>query len=71
MISNYMGTIFKIPFPFTDLSGSKARPALALAEPDQYGDISLAFVTTKKTRLFLNVKTNKIGALPVSETQTN
>ena len=50
MISNYTGTIFKIPFPFTDLSGSKARPALALSEPDQYGDISFAFVTTKKTR---------------------
>jgi CDP-6-deoxy-D-xylo-4-hexulose-3-dehydrase len=32
------------------LSGSKARPALALSEPDQYGDISFAFVTTKKTR---------------------
>jgi len=35
----YKGTIFKIPFPFTDLSGQKARPALALSEPDNYGDI--------------------------------
>ena len=35
----YKGKIFKIPFPFTDLSGFKARPALAVSEPDEFGDI--------------------------------
>lgn len=50
MTYKYTGRIFKIPFPFTDLAASKARPALALSEPDSYGDISFAFITTKKTR---------------------
>ena len=31
------GGIYKIPFPFTDLSGKKARPALALTPPDKNG----------------------------------
>lgn len=47
----YSGTIFKIPFPFTDLSASKARPALAVSEPDDLGDIQFIFITTKQTRL--------------------
>jgi CDP-6-deoxy-D-xylo-4-hexulose-3-dehydrase len=64
MISKYTGTIFKIPFPFTDLSGSKARPALALSEPDSYGDISFAFVTTKKTRSTGDALDVPAGLLP-------
>jgi len=43
----YKGKIFKIPFPFTDLSALKKRPVLALSEPNEYGDIKFAFVTTK------------------------
>jgi hypothetical protein len=39
--------IFKLPFPFTDLSGQKSRPALAITEPDQLGDIEFLFITTK------------------------
>ena len=50
MSYKYTGTIFKIPFPFTDFSSSKARPAMALSEPDEYGDIAFAFITTKQTR---------------------
>lgn len=50
MSYKYTGRIFKIPFPFTDLSGSKARPAMALSEPDKYGDIAFAFITTRHTR---------------------
>jgi len=44
---SYKGKIFKIPFPFTDQSGNKKRPVLALSEPNEYGDIRFAFVTTK------------------------
>jgi len=46
------GKIFKIPFPFTDLSGFKARPALAVSEPDEYGDLEFLFITTKQVRSF-------------------
>lgn len=46
----YKGAIFKIPFPFTDLSGFKARPALAISEPDEYGDLEFLFITTKNSR---------------------
>lgn len=48
----YKGKIFKIPFPFTDLSGFKARPALAVSEPDEYGDLEFLFITTKDARSF-------------------
>ena len=42
----HVGGIYKLPFPFTDLSAQKARPALALSEPDEHGDVRFAFVTT-------------------------
>jgi CDP-6-deoxy-D-xylo-4-hexulose-3-dehydrase len=48
----YKGKIFKLPFPFTDLSGKKARPALAISEPDEFGDIEFLFITTKQSRSF-------------------
>ncbi|HEY5590037.1 MAG TPA: lipopolysaccharide biosynthesis protein RfbH [Paludibacter sp.] len=44
---NFKGKIFKIPFPFTDLQKIKKRPVLALSEPNEYGDIRFAFITTK------------------------
>jgi len=40
------GGIYKLPFPFTDLSGAKARPALALNPPDTNGDVRFLFITT-------------------------
>jgi len=42
----HAGSIYKLPFPFTDLSTQKARPALALSEPDEKGDVRFAFITT-------------------------
>ena len=42
----HAGGIYKLPFPFTDLSTQKARPALALSEPDENGDVRFAFITT-------------------------
>lgn len=50
MISKYTGNIFLLPFPFTDLTAAKARPALAISEPDALGDIQFVFITTKQTR---------------------
>jgi len=42
--------IYKLPFPFTDLSKTKSRPALAITEPDKFGDIEFVFITTKNAR---------------------
>jgi mRNA interferase MazF len=39
------GDIVLIPFPFTDLSGAKNRPALLLINSDD--DITVAFITSQ------------------------
>lgn len=39
------GDIVLIPFPFSDLSGAKNRPAVILIETDE--DITVAFITTQ------------------------
>ena len=39
------GDIVLIPFPFTELTGIKNRPALILAETEN--DITVAFITTQ------------------------
>jgi len=39
------GDVVLVSFPFTDLSGSKLRPALVLAESSQ--DVLVAFITTQ------------------------
>ena len=39
------GDIILIPFPFTDLSGNKNRPALVLVNSEL--DITVAFISTQ------------------------
>ena len=39
------GDIILIPFPFTDLSGSKFRPAVIIIESEE--DVTVCFITTQ------------------------
>ena len=39
------GDVILIPFPFTDLSGNKLRPAVVLFETDY--DLTVCFITTQ------------------------
>ena len=42
------GTVVLTPFPFTDLSGQKVRPALVVSRSDRPDpDVLLAFITSK------------------------
>jgi CDP-4-dehydro-6-deoxyglucose reductase, E1 len=52
------GDICVLPFPFTDLTGKKKRPALALTTEDKYGDIRFAFITTQSDTSIATKKLN-------------
>jgi mRNA interferase MazF len=56
------GDIVLIQFPFTDLIGSKNRPALILIDSDE--DVTVCFITTNFTR-------NNEFDIPVSPTNLN
>lgn len=62
------GDIVVIPFPFSDLSGSKRRPALVLADLPG-SDIILCQITSrfKKDKFSIEISQNdfSIGGLPV------
>lgn len=44
------GTVVLVPFPFTDLTSTKLRPALIISKTNQKSeDVILAFITSKKS----------------------
>jgi len=45
------GSIVLVPFPFTNISGEKLRPALVLAWPKNEHDCVLAFMSSQKKHL--------------------
>ena len=45
------GKIVLIPFPFTDLSASKVRPAVIVSNFSQGEDIIVAFISSVKNKL--------------------
>lgn len=59
------GTVVLVPFPFTDLTSTKVRPALVLSRADaQSTDVILCFITSQlqergKRGRFLIENTNK------------
>ncbi|HAH19352.1 MAG TPA: PemK family protein [Candidatus Omnitrophica bacterium] len=40
------GDIILVPFPFTDLSSSKVRPAVIISADPQEEDVSIAFISS-------------------------
>jgi mRNA interferase MazF len=44
------GTIVLVPFPFTNLSGHKVRPALIVSKSPIGDDIILAFLSSKEVK---------------------
>ena len=62
------GDIVLIPFPFTDLSGSKVRPAVVLVSHKKSVDIIVAFITshTKKiTQAMIQIEPTMQNGLKV------
>lgn len=44
------GTVVLVPFPFTDLSGNKVRPALVVSQELRGEDVVVLFITSVKGR---------------------
>ena len=63
------GTIILVPFPFTDLSGHKVRPALVIYEEKRGEDCVVVFIsslTTKKVGPFeVTIKATETNGLKV------
>ncbi len=66
------GTIVLIPFPFTDLSGHKVRPAVVLHNQKKGEDCVVAFISSvqnKKRGIYeICVNSSKVNGLKVNST---
>jgi mRNA interferase MazF len=47
--SLFRGDVVLVPFPFSDLSGSKVRPAVIISADPQDAELVLAFITSVLT----------------------
>ncbi len=45
-ISLKRGDIVLVPFPFTDLSSTKVRPAVLISADEQHNDVIIAFISS-------------------------
>jgi mRNA interferase MazF len=45
----HRGDVVLVPFPFTDLTGRKVRPAVVVSADPQAGEVILAFITSVLT----------------------
>jgi mRNA interferase MazF len=44
------GDVVVLPFPFSDLSANKKRPALVIASPQTYDDLILCMITSTSAK---------------------
>ena len=58
------GTLVLVPFPFTNLSGSKVRPAVVISDKLKGDDIVVLFLTSKS-------KTKQKNTVPVVANSQN
>ncbi len=61
------GDIVLIPFPFTDLSGNKNRPALILIESED--DVTVCFITSQlkwQSEIDLSLKPSEVSGLKIA-----
>jgi len=58
------GTVVLVPFPFTDLSGFKVRPAVVISNVALGEDVIVVFVSSKETRI-------RKSDMAVSPSETN
>ncbi len=54
------GTIVLIPFPFTDLSGMKVRPAVVLAVLASGEDVVVSFISSRKDDRIKKARTHEL-----------
>jgi len=57
------GTIVLLPFPFTDLSNQKIRPALIISNQSRSSDVVVVFITSQ-TKLIKNKTPFLVSVLP-------
>ena len=63
------GSIVLVPFPFTDLSGNKVRPAVIISKGKIGKDITVVFITSnskKRSRYTLNLSPSPENGLKAS-----
>ncbi|MCA9994238.1 MAG: type II toxin-antitoxin system PemK/MazF family toxin [Anaerolineales bacterium] len=62
------GEVVVLPFPFSDLSASKKRPALVIASLESYDDVILCMITSQHTKdgnaIFISAADFEFGGLP-------
>lgn len=63
------GDIILVPFPYSDLSGAKTRPALIIHENEEEQDIIILGLTSKpkgKSKILITNQELRRGVLPIA-----
>jgi mRNA interferase MazF len=66
---NKKGTVVLVPFPFTDLSGNKVRPAVVVSNGKIGADVVVLFVTSQpklKIKHAVSVKADEKSGIKVN-----